>query len=238
MPDPTKHLQIGAIVFPEIDQADLTGPFEVLSCLPNTTFHVLWKETVPVRDFRGLILTPSGTFAAAPPLDLLIVPGGRGQEALMDDETVLAFIRTQSAIASYVFSICTGALLCGAAGILRGVRCTTHWSAHHLLRHFGAIPVDQRVAVDGKHISAAGVTAGLDGALRAAALLRNDRTARQIQLSLEYEPDPPFKGGSPHTADPEVLEAARAWYRPINEARLATARRVAQRLGIQINEGG
>jgi cyclohexyl-isocyanide hydratase len=235
MPDPGNHLEIGAIIFPEIDQADFTGPFEVLSCLPNSSFHVLWKEMVPVRDFRGLILTPNRTFAEVPPLDLLVVPGGRGQEALMDDETVLGFIRAHAAGTGYVFSVCTGALLCGAAGILRGVRCTTHWSAHHLLKYFGAIPVDQRVVVDRKHISAAGVTAGLDGALRATTLLRNDRTARQIQLSLEYEPDPPFKGGSPRTAEPEVLEAARAWYRPMNEARLATAQRVAQRLGVEIN---
>ena len=151
----------------------------------------------------------------------------------MDDEIVLGFIREQAASAKYVFSVCSGALVCGAAGILRGVRCTTHWSVLHLLKYFGAIPVDQRVVVDGRHVSAAGVTSAIDGALRMVSLLRNDRVARQIQLSLEYEPEPPFKGGTPRTADPEVLEAARAWYRPAIAARLATAQRIALRLGIQ-----
>lgn len=233
MPDPNEHLEIGAIVFPEIDQADLTGPYEVLASLRNSTFHVLWKEMAPVRDIRGLVLTPDRTFAETPLLNLLVVPGGRGVDALMEDETVLAFIRAQAAGTRYVFSVCTGALLCGAAGILRGVKCTTHWAAHDLLKYFGAIPVDQRVVVDGKHVSAAGVTSGIDGALRIAALLRSERVARQIQLSIEYEPEPPFTGGTPHTADPEVLEAARAGYRPITEARLATAQRFASRFGIR-----
>jgi cyclohexyl-isocyanide hydratase len=233
MPGPEKHLNIGAIVFPGIDQADLTGPFEVLSRLPNSTFHVLGKDTTPIRDLMGLILTPTMTFAQAPPLDLLIVPGGWGQEALMDDATVLEFIQTQAAGAQYTFSICTGALVCGAAGLLRGVRSTTHWSAFHLLGYFGAIPVNARVVVDGKHISAAGVTAGIDGALRVASLLRDERTAQVIQLSMEYAPEPPFNSGTPQTAPPDVLEAALAVTRKTTEARLATAQRIASRLGIK-----
>jgi cyclohexyl-isocyanide hydratase len=233
MPGPEKHLNIGAIVFPGIDQADLTGPFEVLSRLPNSTFHVLGKDTTPIRDLMGLILTPTMTFAQAPPLDLLIVPGGWGQEALMDDATVLEFIQTQAAGAQYTFSICTGALVCGAAGLLRGVRSTTHWSAFHLLGYFGAIPVNARVVVDGKHISAAGVTAGIDGALRVASLLRDERTAQEIQLSMEYAPEPPFNSGTPQTAPPDVLEAALAVTRKTTEARLATAQRIASRLGIK-----
>ena len=110
-------------------------------------------------------------------------------------------IRAQTAIAEYVFSICTGALLCGAAGILRGVRVTTHRSVFHLLGYFGAIPVNSRVVVDGKQVSAAGITAGVDGALRVASLLRNDRVAQQIQLTIEYAPDPPFNCGTPQTAE-------------------------------------
>ncbi|MGC1463767.1 MAG: DJ-1/PfpI family protein [Terracidiphilus sp.] len=192
----------------------------------------MWKETTPVRDIMGLVLTPETTFAQAPPLDLLIVPGGWGQEALMDDEEVLEFIRTQSAGARYIFSVCTGALLCGAAGLLRSVRTTTHWSVFHLLEYFGAIPVNARVVVDGKHVSAAGVTAGIDGALRVASLLRSDRIAQQIQLSIEYAPEPPFDSGTPRTAPAAVLEAARAATREIAEKRLATAQRIAARLGI------
>jgi cyclohexyl-isocyanide hydratase len=233
MPESEKHLNIGAIIFPEIDQADLTGPFEVLSKLPNSTFLVLAKEMTPVRDIKGLILTPNMTFAEAPQLDLLIVPGGWGQEALMEDEAFLGFIRAQAANAQYTFSVCTGALLCGAAGLLRGVKATTHWSALHLLGYFGAIPVSARVVVDGKHISAAGVTAGIDGALRLASILRNERTAKVIQLSMEYAPEPPFNCGTPQSAPPDVLEAALAATRKITEARLATAQRIAARFGIE-----
>jgi cyclohexyl-isocyanide hydratase len=135
------HLTIGAIVFPRVDQIDFTGPYEVLSRIPDSTFHVLWKDRTPVRDVTGLILTPDTAFAEAPPLDLLVVPGGYGQQDLMEDETVLSFIREQAAHATYTFSVCTGALICGAAGLLRGRKATTHWSAFHLLEYFGAIPI-------------------------------------------------------------------------------------------------
>jgi len=226
------HLTIGALVFPRMDQIDLTGPFEVLSRLPNSTFHLIGKTLAPIRDIQGLILTPEITIAAAPQLDVLVVPGGFGQEDLMDDEEVLAFLRTQAASAQYTFSICTGALLLGAAGLLRGIRATTHWSTFHLLEYFGAIPIDSRVVVDGRTVSAAGVTSGIDGALRLAALLRGEAVAQGIQLSIEYAPEPPFSSGSPQTAPPEVLAAAQHRIREISEARLATAKRIATRLGI------
>lgn len=226
------HLNIGAIVFPDIDQLDFTGPFEVFSRLANASFHILWKEKIPVRDMRGLILTPEKTFSEAPPLDLLIVPGGYGQQALMGDETVLSFIRRQAGQAKYVMSVCTGALICGAAGLLRGRRATTNWTVFHLLRQFGAIPVDERVVVDGNYISTAGVTAGIDGALLVTALLRGPRMAEQIQLYIEYAPEPPFRAGSPKTAAPDLVETARTAGRAIAEARLETAKRVAQRLGV------
>lgn len=200
-----EHLNVGAIVFPGMDQIDFTGPFEVLSRIPLSTLHVLWKEKLPIRDLNGLIITPEKSFPEAPPLDLLVVPGGFGQEALMDDAVVLKFIQEQAHGAKYVLSVCTGALLCGAAGLLRGVRSTTHWSAFHLLKYFGAIPVNARVVVDGKRVSAAGVTAGFDGALRVVSLMRGDRIAQQIQLSIEYAPEPPFNSGTPQTAPPEVL---------------------------------
>lgn len=235
-PGPEKRLTVGAIVFPGIDQMDLTGPFEVLSALPDVTFHLLWKEITPVRDMKGLILTPDRTFDQSPFLDLLLVPGGWGQEALMDDETVLGFIRTQAAGARYTMSVCTGALICGAAGLLHGVKATTHWSAHSLLKYFGAIPVDARVVVDGKHVSTAGVSAGIDGALRAASLLSNERTAQLIQLAMEYAPEPPFRCGTPQTSPPELVESARAFSRQIGAVRLVTARRVATRLGINPDE--
>jgi cyclohexyl-isocyanide hydratase len=227
------HLQVGAIVFPGMDQIDLTGPFEVLARLPDSTFHVLGKEAGPVRDVQGLTLTPDRTFAQAPALDVLVVPGGWGQQALMEDETVLEFLRRQAAGARLVLSVCTGALTCGAAGLLRGVRATTHWSAHALLPYFGVIPVKERVVVDGKFVSAAGVTAGIDGALRVVAMLRGEKVAQQIQLAIEYAPDPPFSSGTPETAPGDVLEAARASVKEITAARLATAQRIAARLDIK-----
>jgi cyclohexyl-isocyanide hydratase len=232
----TSHLHIGAIVFPGLDQLDFTGPFEVLARLPDSTFHVLAKELAPVRDVRGLLLTPEQTLDQSPPLDVLLVPGGPGQEQLMEDEAVLSFLRKQAAHAQLVLSICTGALLCGAAGLLRGVKATTHWSAFHLLRFFGAIPVDARVVMDGKHVSAAGVTAGIDGALRVAALLRGDRVAQGLQLYLQYAPEPPFACGCPADAPPSVLDTVRAVAREITEARLATARRIAARLGVSVEK--
>lgn len=227
------HLQIGAIVFPGIDQIDLTGPFEVLARLPDSTFHVMGKDAGSVRDVHGLTLKPDMTFAQAPLLDVLVVPGGWGQQALMEDEPTLGFLREQAAGARLVFSVCTGALTCGAAGLLRGVRATTHWSAHELLRYFGAIPVNERVVTDGKFMSAAGVTAGIDGALRAASLLRGDRVAQQIQLAIEYAPEPPYDSGTPATAPVDVLEAARASVGEITAKRRATAERIAMRLGIE-----
>ncbi len=230
----TRHLHIGALLFERMDQIDFTGPFEVLSRVPNSSFHVIGRDKTPVRDVQGLILTPEVTLAEAPELDVLVVPGGYGQQELMDDEVVLSFLRRQAAHAEYVFSVCTGALICGAAGLLRNVRSTTHWASFELLPYFGAIPVDARVVVDGKHVSAAGVTAGIDGALTVAALLRGDTAAQGIQLSIEYAPEPPFHSGTPKTAPPAVLETAREEVREITAARLATAIRIGRRLGIAV----
>jgi cyclohexyl-isocyanide hydratase len=226
------HLQIGSLLFEGIDQIDLTGPFEVLSRIPNSTYRIYGKTAEPVRDLRGLRLTPDAGLADAPQLDVLHVPGGFGQEALMEDETVLGWIRRQAAGAHSVFSVCTGALLCGAAGLLQGRRATTHWASFHLLPLFGAIPVNERVVIDGNWVFAAGVTAGIDGALRLAAALRGDDVAQAIQLYMVYAPEPPFNSGSPETAPPAILAAARLGVADITAQREATARRVAVRLGI------
>ncbi len=227
-------LQIGALLFENIDQMDLTGPFEVLSRLPNSTYRIYGKTTAPVRDNRGLRLTPDAALADAPPLDVLHVPGGPGQEGVMDDEEVLDWIRRQAQGARLVFSVCTGALILGAAGLLKGRRATTHWNSFHLLPLFGAAAVNRRVVIDGNLITAAGVTSGIDGALHAAALLRGDETAQLLQLSIQYAPEPPFAGGTPETASAAVLAAARQAVSAITARRDATARRVAQRLGVAL----
>lgn len=234
MIDAEKHLQIGSLLFEGLDQIDLTGPFEVLSRIPNATYRVYAKHAAPVADVRGLKLSPDAGLDAAPPLDVLHIPGGYGQEALMDDEVVLDWVRRQAASALCVFSVCTGALICGAAGLLRGRRATTHWTAVHLLALFGATPVDARVVEDDKFVFAAGVTAGIDGALRVAARLRGDEAAQSIQLYMAYAPEPPFDAGTPERAPPQVVARARAAAREITERREATARRIGARMGLAI----
>ncbi len=228
------HLNIGSLLFEGVDQIDLTGPFEVLSRIPNATYRIYGKTTAPVRDLKGLRLMPDATLNDAPPLDVLHVPGGFGQEAMMEDTEVLAWIRRQAGGACSIFSVCTGALLCGAAGLLKGRRATTHWASFHLLPFFGAIPVNERVVVDGAWVFAAGVTAGIDGALRLAAELRGDAAAQAIQLPMVYAPDPPFDSGSPETAPPAILDEARRSMRDITARREQTARRIAARLGIDV----
>jgi cyclohexyl-isocyanide hydratase len=228
------HLQIGSLVFEGLDQIDLTGPFEVLSRIPNSTYRLYGKTAAPVRDLKGLRLTPDAALADAPPLDVLHVPGGFGQEALMEDAEVLGWIRQQAQGACAIFSVCTGALLCGAAGLLKGRRATTHWASFHLLPFFGATAVNQRVVVDGSYIFAAGVTAGIDGALRLAAELRGEDAAKAIQLYMVYAPEPPFDSGTPETAPPAILQQARQSVQGITAQREATARRVAARLGIEV----
>ena len=231
----SKQLQIGALIFPGVDQTDFTGPFEIFSRLPGAAYHIIAKDKKPIRDTRGLILTPEKTYSEISRLDLLHVPGGPGQEALMDDEETLSFIREQAANANYIFSVCTGALILGAAGLLVGKRATTHWAALHLLNYFGATPINERVVFDGKLVSAAGVTAGIDGALRVAALLCGERKAQEIQLDIQYAPEPPFNSGSVNTAPKEVVQTVRAAYQSLTDARLVTARRIRAKLGIEYN---
>jgi cyclohexyl-isocyanide hydratase len=229
------HLHIGSLLFEGLDQIDLTGPFEVLSRIPNASYRLYAKTTAPVRDLKGLWLTPDGSLADAPPLDVLHVPGGFGQESLMEDGDVLGWIRQQAAGACRIFSVCTGALLCGAAGLLKGRRATTHWASFHLLPYFGAIPVNERVVIDGAWVFAAGVTAGIDGALRLAAELRGDEVAQRIQLDIAYAPEPPFNSGTPETAPAAILQRARQSLRTITARREQTARRIAAELGIAIS---
>ena len=231
IPDDT-HLLIGSLIFDGMDQIDLTGPFEVLSRLPNSTYPNYALTSSPVRDLNGLQLIPDATLAAAPPLDILHVPGGPGQEALMENQEVIAWIQKQATGARAIFSVCTGALLCGAAGLLKGRRATTHWSSLHLLPFFGALPVNERVVMDANYVFAAGVTAGIDGALRLAAELRGAEVAQAIQLDMVYAPEPPFNSGTPESAPASILEVARQSYREITGQREETARRIAGRLGL------
>ncbi|MFP4892462.1 DJ-1/PfpI family protein [Paraburkholderia sp. EG304] len=202
-------LQIGFLVFPKVQQLDLTGPHDVLASLPEATMHLVWKTREPVVSSNGLVLTPSATYESCPALDVICVPGGSGVTALLQDEQTIDFVRRQAASARYVTSVCTGALLLGAAGLLRGRRATTHWAFHSLLEPLGAIPTHARVVRDGNLITGGGVTAGIDFGLTVAAELAGVEEAQAIQLELEYAPAPPFDAGDPALAPQAVVELVR-----------------------------
>ena len=202
-------LTVGLVLFPNVTQLDLTAPYEVFSRMPDTRVAVMAATRVPVRTEWGLTIAPDASFGDAPRLDVLCVPGGWGVNAMLEDQAALAFIRERGAEARYVTSVCSGALLLGAAGLLRGYRATTHWMSLDLLARFGAIPVPERVVVDRNRITGAGVTAGIDLALTIASELFGDRTAQEIQLAVEYDPAPRFTSGSPRTAPSDVTAAVR-----------------------------
>ena len=198
------------VLFPGLTQLDLTGPYDVLARLPETTVHLVAATVDPVESETGMRILPSTTFADCPPLDVLLVPGGLVAEA-MEDAPAAAFLAAQGARAAFVTAVCTGSLILGAAGLLRGYRATSHWGARDVLARLGAEPVEARVVVDRNRVTGGGVTSGIDFALRLAAILRGEEVARGIQLFLEYDPDPPFDSGSPERALPETVAAFRAF---------------------------
>jgi cyclohexyl-isocyanide hydratase len=201
--------RIGLLAFPAMTQLDLTGPLQVFASLPGAETHVLWKTLDPIKTQGGLTLVPDTTLADCPKLDVICVPGGTGVLDLMDDPQVLSFLRTQAAEATFVGSICTGSLVLGAAGLLRGKKATTHWAWTDLLIPLGAIPTPGRVVRDGKFMTGGGVTAGIDFALTMVSEIAGRDAAESIQLGIEYAPAPPFDSGSPDTARPEILAAVR-----------------------------
>jgi cyclohexyl-isocyanide hydratase len=205
IPQMSASLQIGLLVFPKVTQLDLTGPVQVFSSMPGAAVHLVWKRIEPVQSDSVLVLTPTTTLADCPQLDVICVPGGVGSDDLLNDEEVLAFLRRQAAGAKFVTSVCTGSLVLGAAGLLRGYRAATHWTAMDNLKAFGATPTKSRVCIDRNRVTGGGVTAGIDFALTLVAMLRDQKTAQAIQLRLEYDPAPPFNAGSPDTAPAEVL---------------------------------
>ena len=202
--------QTGLLLFPNLTQLDMTGPYEVFTKFPDSEVHLLWKTLDPVTAAGGMRLLPSTTLADCPQLDLLCVPGGAGMNPLLNDDEVLDFLRRQASGARYVTSVCTGSLVLGAAGLLRGRRATTHWMSLPMLAAFGCEPVAERVVVDGNVITGGGVTAGIDFALTVAGELLGAEAAERIQLGMEYDPHPPFDAGSPERAGPSVVEAVSA----------------------------
>jgi len=223
-------LQIGLLVFPKVTQLDLTGPLQVFSSVPGAKVHLIWKRIEPVATDSVMVLTPTVSFADCPQLDVICVPGGFGTDDMINDEEMLDFLRRQAVSAKYVTSVCTGSLVLGAAGLLRGYRATTHWTAMDSLAPFGATPTRTRVCVDRNRVTGGGVTAGIDFALTLVSLLVDRRTAEAIQLRLEYNPAPPFDAGSPDTAPPEILSMMKERIAPFQERRREAVQRAAARL--------
>jgi cyclohexyl-isocyanide hydratase len=223
---------VGMLIFPRLTQLDMTGPYEVLARTPNTRVELVSHTLDPVETDRGMKIVPTVTYANCPQLDVIMVPGGPGQQDLMEDSVVLEFLQRQARGAKYVTSVCTGSLVLGAAGLLKGKRATCHWAAIDHLRPLGAIPVSERVVVDGNVVTGAGVASGIDFALKLAAILEGEQAAREIQLQIEYDPDPPFDTGSPASAPAELVAALRSRLSQLNEARRETAQRVGKKLGI------
>ncbi|BBP78064.1 glutamine amidotransferase [Pseudomonas sp. Ost2] len=225
-------LHIGFLLFPNVQQLDLTGPYDVLASLPDAKLHLVWKDLETVKSSTGLPFTPTTTFADCPALDVICVPGGAGVGALMEDPETLAFINRQAEQARYVTSVCTGSLVLGAAGLLRGRKATTHWAYHDMLTTLGAIAVKERVVRDGNLLTGGGITAGIDFALTLVNELVGAEEAQAIQLQLEYAPAPPFNSGSPETAPEAILAIARQRVVESRRQRGLITERAAGRLGL------
>ncbi|HEY2898793.1 MAG TPA: DJ-1/PfpI family protein [Gemmatimonadaceae bacterium] len=228
----TNHpsLTVGMLLFENATQLDLTGAYEVFARMPGTHVSLLASTLEPVRTEWGLTITPDLVISEAPQFDVICVPGGWGVNALLADEALLEILRVQGESARYVTSICSGALLLGAAGLLRGYRATTHWMSLDLLPLFGATPVAERVVRDRNRITGAGVTAGIDFALVLAAELFGDSEAQRIQLAIEYDPHPPFDSGSPRTAPANIRdEVLRAGETSLAQRRAAIEQTVRRR---------
>lgn len=204
--------QIGFILFPNVTQLDFTGPLQVLHRLPDSQVHIISHSLDPVPSDCGLSLVPTTTFDACPPLDLICVPGGFGVEQAMADPVLIAFLKAQAGHARYITSVCTGAFVLGAAGLLKGKQATTHWAYHSLLAEVGAIPTQGRVVRNGRVFTGGGVTAGIDFALTIVAEIAGQAVAQHVQLSIEYDPAPPFVGGSPQTTPGDILAGLAGFY--------------------------
>jgi cyclohexyl-isocyanide hydratase len=222
-------LRVGILVFPQVQQLDLTGPYEVFASVPEMDVKLVWKRIERIDTATHLVLMPDLAFADCPRLDVLCVPGGVGVNALMEDDEVLAFLRRQANGARFVTSVCTGSLVLAAAGLLAGRRATTHWASHQLLAPLGAIPVEARVVTDGKYATGGGVTAGIDMALTIVGELLGREVGEAVQLYLEYAPQPPFASGRPETAPPDVVVSVRERGRATREAREAIIERLRSR---------
>lgn len=224
-------ISVAFLLFPNVTQLDLTGPAQVLSRLGNVTLDLVWKDRDPVATDAGFAIVPTATFAEASSADILCIPGGMGVTEVIADDAAMAWVRAVGAEARWVTSVCTGSLILGAAGLLKGYRAATHWSWREYLAMFGAEMVPERVVVDRNRVTGGGVTAGIDFALTLMAEVRGAQFAKAVQLSLEYDPAPPFDAGSPEKAGPELVATYQRRVAQLAPDREARFRAAAARLG-------
>ncbi len=203
-------MHIAFLLFPGITQLDLTGPAQFLSRLPGAKIDLVWDSLDPVPTDAGFSILPTATFADVPRADVLCVPGGMGVAQVIDHAPALDWVRQVGSEATWVTSVCTGALVLGAAGLLRGYKATTHWAWHDLLALFGAEPVQARTVIDRNRATGGGVTAGIDFALTLMAAIAGEDHAKAVQLALEYDPAPPFDTGTPAKAGPALVAVYQA----------------------------
>ena len=223
--------EIAFLLFPGVTQLDLTGPAQVLSRLAGAQVHLVWHDLAPVPTDAGFSILPTTRLADLPAPDLMCIPGGMGVTDVIDDAAALSWVRTAGQNAQWVTSVCTGALILGAAGLLKGYRATTHWAWHDHLALFGAEPVAARTVFDRNRVTGGGVTAGLDFALALVAQIAGTDAAKTIQLALEYQPDPPFDAGSPDTAGTDIVAAYQDRADRLAPDRATRLRAAATRLG-------
>ena len=209
-------MDIAILLFDRFESLDAVGPFEVLRNLPGAKVTFVARQAGPVRNSSGaLAIVADKAIAEVTSADILVVPGGFGQAALMEDEEILGWIRAIDATTTWTTSVCTGSLLLAAAGLLQGKQATSHWLALEQLPAYGAEPTLERVVVQGKIVTAAGVSSGIDMALRLASMIAGDDVAQAIQLGIEYDPQPPFDAGSPQKAPAHIVELLRGMSRHV-----------------------
>jgi cyclohexyl-isocyanide hydratase len=202
-------MQVNIVLIPDMVQLDATGPFEVMARVPGWTLDLVAASLEPVRTERGLTILPTRTRETALPADLFVVPGGSGIDRAMLDADWVAYAKREAERAKFVFGICTGSLLLAASGVLKGRTAGGHWLSRALLAKFDVTPSEERMTLDGKFYTSGGVTSGIDMALRVVADVAGEETARKIQLQIEYDPAPPFPGGTPMSSPPEITTALR-----------------------------
>ena len=198
---------IGMVLFPNLTQLDLTGPYEVFGRVAKVL--LIAESLAPVKSDTGLLLTPDETFDTSPQVDVLFVPGGRGIFEAIQNNRLQNFLKQQAVNAKYITSVCTGSLVLAAAGLLNGYKATTHWLSLDLLKLFNVEVTEERVVIDRNRITGGGVTAGIDFGLSVVAKIYGENAAKEIQLMMEYDPAPPFNSGSPNTADKKIVEKVR-----------------------------